>query len=211
MPVPGKTGTLFLARNPPCRMLESERAHLLRSGSDEDDALPRTGFCESGVLTQKSVAGMDRLRTGGASRLQNRIHRKIALRWRRRPYQHCFVRALHVQRVPVRLRVDRHRGHAHAPQRANDADGNRAPIGDQDLTQHRSSAASQIKTSTGVGSYPLQGLFSCGQLLIIDQNVGLRAHFHIFARLGNPVFESLTCILRPGEFYREDSRRHGLA
>src|SRR5579864_5403854 len=75
-----------------------------------------------------------------------------------------------MQRAAVGFGVDGDRSDTHAAQRPNDATGDHAAIGDEDLAEHYGATAtpgtSHTMTSTGVGLYALQGLFNCGQLLI---------------------------------------------
>ena len=56
-----------------------------------------------GVFAQESVARMNRLRARLPRRFENRPHRQIALRRRRRPDQHRLIRLLHVQANGGRL------------------------------------------------------------------------------------------------------------
>jgi hypothetical protein len=56
-----------------------------------------------------------------------------------------------MQGMGIGLGIDRDRADAHAVERANDAAGDFAAIGDQDFLEHGHSAASQTSTSIGVG------------------------------------------------------------
>src|SRR5579863_7676755 len=107
---------------------------------------------------------MNRLCAGQLRCCKDRRNRKVALcRWGRADADR-LVGLFDMQRMPVGLRVDRHRGDPHAAQGAYDAARDRAAVCNQDLLKHHSSATSQIKTWTGVGLYALQGLLSWGQL-----------------------------------------------
>ena len=75
--------------------------------------------------------------------------REVALRRRRAvPIEMASSACSDVQRMSVGVRVDGDRADAHAPQRANDAAGDVAAIGDENLTKH---PASQIRISRGSG------------------------------------------------------------
>src|SRR3546814_17971446 len=75
------------------------------------------------------------------------------------PYTTLFRSLRDVQGIFVRLRIDRDRAQAHAPQGADDARGDGAAIGDED----RIEAHAVTIMRTGVGLKPLQGLLLCGQ------------------------------------------------
>src|SRR5204863_8261448 len=54
-----------------------------------------------------------------------------------RPYQHCLVSLAHMQRLGIGLGIDRDCRDPHPPRRADDAAGDLAAVGDQDLLEHR--------------------------------------------------------------------------
>ena len=56
-----------------------------------------------------------------------------------------------MHRMAVGLRIDRDAGDAHAVERADDAAGDGAAIGDEDLAEHVRGPRAQISTSMGVG------------------------------------------------------------
>jgi hypothetical protein len=91
---------------------------------------------------------MDRLRTGSARGFENRRHVEVALQCLRGTYADCFVRQRHVERLRVRLGVDRDGFDAEALQSAEDPARDFAAIGDQDLVEHQLSQTSNL---TGVG------------------------------------------------------------
>src|SRR5262245_37257754 len=78
-------------------------------------------------------------RAGLLAGLDDFLDREIALRRRRRADRHRLVRLAHMQRVGVRLGVDRHGLDAHGPRRPDDPAGDLPAIGDQDLLEHRHS------------------------------------------------------------------------
>ncbi len=114
-------------------------AHRADGGSrraDEDDAGGRAGFGEILVLRQETVARVHGLRAGGLGRIEDPVCHQVGLARRRRADQHRFVGQAHVARVGVGLGVHRHRADAHAPRRLDDAAGDLAPIGNEDLAKH---------------------------------------------------------------------------
>ena len=74
----------LLLRDLAGRVLQAEAAHLLRLGTNEDDAGGRTGFGKTGVFAQKAIARMDRLRSRLLRHFENLLPHQIALRGRRR-------------------------------------------------------------------------------------------------------------------------------
>jgi hypothetical protein len=155
-------------------VLKAEGAHLLRAGADEGDAGCRAVLGETGVLGQEAVAGMDGLGAGGLRRFKNLVGAQVALCRRRGADFHRFVGEPHVQAVTVRLGINGDRLHPHRAQGADDAAGDGATVGDENLVEHvfpcGSSrvqsprrgvpprlfiaywlGASQISTRTGVG------------------------------------------------------------
>ncbi len=79
---------------------------------------------------------MHRLGAGLAAGLDDLLDDEIGLRRRRRADGDRLVRHLDVQRVAVGLGVDRHRAHAELARRLDDAAGDLAAVGDQDLLEH---------------------------------------------------------------------------
>ena len=66
------------------RVLQPERAHLLRRRAEEHDPGALAGFGEVGVLAQESVARMNRFGAGLARRVENCLLVQVALSRRRR-------------------------------------------------------------------------------------------------------------------------------
>jgi hypothetical protein len=105
--------------------------------ADEDDAFFLDAAGEDLVFRQEAVAGMDRV---GASLLaggDDLVHRQIRLAARRGADRDRFVGDLDVERVAVGVGIDRDRRDAKAPRGLDDAAGDLAAVGDQDLLQHR--------------------------------------------------------------------------
>jgi hypothetical protein len=103
-----------------------------------DRAGRRAGLGEVLVLGQEAVAGVNRLRAGGAGRLQDAVAAQIALARGSRADADRLVGQPHMARVRVGLGMHRHRGDAQAPRGADDPAGDLAAVGDQDLREHGS-------------------------------------------------------------------------
>ncbi len=80
---------------------------------------------------------MHRLRPGRPTRLDNPVDAQIAVGRRRRPDQDRLVGLAHMQCLRIGLGIDRDRRDPHPPCRADDAAGDLAAIGDQDLAEHQ--------------------------------------------------------------------------
>ena len=133
-------------------VLQTEIAQVRGRGSDEYDAASRAGLGECGALAEKAIAGVDGLRAGAHSGIEQRFHGEIALRRRGRTDLDRFIRRAHMERVAIGRGIDSHRGHGHTPQGAYDAAGDGAAVRDEYLAEHQFSAGFQISTCTGVGS-----------------------------------------------------------
>ena len=96
----------------------------------------RAGAGERGVLGQESVTGVNGLGPRALDHLEQLVDVQVGLRGRSRAEQERLVGAAHVERVAVRLGVHANRRDAHLAERAHDADGDLAPVGDQDLGEH---------------------------------------------------------------------------
>ena len=104
--------------------------------ADEDDALLLDAAREGLVLGQEAVAGMDRVGAGLLAGGDDLVHRQVGLAARRRADEHRLVGELDVERVAVGLGVHGDRGDAQPPRRLDDAAGDLAAVGDQDLLEH---------------------------------------------------------------------------
>ena len=114
-------------------------AHLLdRFGrrSDERDAHLGDRPGEVGVLGEEAVAGVHAVGTAAPDRVEDRLGVEVALGGRAATQRERLVGQPDVKRVPVELGVHRHGGDAELAAGADDADGDLATVGDQDLLQH---------------------------------------------------------------------------
>ena len=116
------------------------RAHRLdraRGRADEDDAGVLAGLRERRVLGQEAVAGVDRLGAGAAGDIEDLLDVQVVLGGRALAEVVGLVGARDVGRVAVELGVDGDARDAELLERAHDADGDLAAVGDQDLAEHR--------------------------------------------------------------------------
>ena len=109
----------------------------VRARADEDDALVLQPLREGGVLGEEAEAGVHGLRASRLHGLDDAVDDQVALRRGRRADGHGLVGLAHVQGVGVGLGVDGDGGDAETPAGADDAAGDLAAVGDQDLVEHR--------------------------------------------------------------------------
>ncbi len=76
--------------------------------ADEHQSLLLAGACEVGVFGQEAVAGMDGFGPGGQGGLDDAVDDEVAFRGWGWTDEIRFVGHLHMQRIPVGLRVYRH-------------------------------------------------------------------------------------------------------
>ena len=105
--------------------------------SDEDEARLGALPGEARLFGQEPEARMDRLGAGGLGRCDDLLGDQIAFRRRGRADQDSLVSKLHRKAVGVGLGIDHHRFDPEASRRFDDAHGDFAAIGDQDLFEHR--------------------------------------------------------------------------
>ena len=91
-----------------------------------------------GVLREEAVAGVERLGAGPERRLDDPLDVRVALGRRTGADQEGLVGAPDVERVPVGLRVHGHAADPELPERAEDAHGDLAAVGDEHLGERRS-------------------------------------------------------------------------
>ena len=114
-------------------------AHRFDDGSrwaDEDDPGVDARRGERAVLGEESVAGVQRLRAGGESRLDDPLDGEVARGRRRRADAPGNIGVGDVPRVGVGVAVHGDRADPHRPQRADDADRDLSPVGDEHRVEH---------------------------------------------------------------------------
>ena len=108
-----------------------------RSGRpDEDQTGVAASLRESGVLGEKTIAGVHGVGADAPRQIQNLADVEVAVRRRCRPQEVRFVGQAHMARVRVGLGVHRDAGQSHALRRARNAADDFAAVGDQQSSQH---------------------------------------------------------------------------
>ena len=130
-------------------VLEAEGAHLRRVRADEGDAGGLADVGEGGVFREEAVAGVDGARAGGPRGGEDRVGVEVALRGRGRADAHRLVGLADMGRVGVGFGVDRDAAQAELAQRAQDAAGDGAAVGDQDGVEHRVTRSRTRRASGG--------------------------------------------------------------
>ena len=113
------------------------RAYRVGGRTDEDDAGFGASLGEGGVFGQEAVTRVDRLGARASGRLEDGVDPQIALARRRQADTVGLVGHLDVQRARVGIGVDGDGAHAQPPGSTNDAAGDLAAVGDEDLGEHR--------------------------------------------------------------------------
>src|SRR5260370_13509876 len=117
------------------RNLRAERAHRGGGRSDEPDAGGLARLRERGLLGKKTVARMKRRGAMGVRDLDDPVELEVRLGGRCGADVMRLVRVANVDRVAVRVRIDRGGRDAQLAACAHDADRDLAAIGDEDLTK----------------------------------------------------------------------------
>ena len=134
------------------RRLRPHGADRCRARSDEDDAGRDARLREIGVLGEKAVPGMERFRAGALRRGEDDLDRQVRLARRRRPDADGLVGETDVPRVRVGVGIDRDGAHAHAARGLDDATGDLAAIGDEQLFEHAVHIRKMPKRVGGMGA-----------------------------------------------------------
>ena len=150
-PVPGSSGTRFSAASSRAVCFSPNARICSGVGPMKTMPVRFARFGELGVLAQKAIAGMDRLRPGlcarrrASPRSRDSFAPAVAARCRTASSACSTCSECRSASEYTATEAD-----AHRPQRPNDAARDGAAIGDQNFA-NISSRASQISTSTGVG------------------------------------------------------------
>ncbi len=118
------------------RHLVGHLVHRSRRRTDELDSHRCDCTGEVGILGEEPVTGMHRVGTAALDDIEHHIGVDVALRCRLSAEGVGLVGETHVERIPIQLGIHRHRGNTHLPGSTDDADGNFATVGDQDLLEH---------------------------------------------------------------------------
>ena len=157
----GQQGHAGLGCQPTRRVLEAKNSHLLGRGADKGQPGGFTGFDKAGVFRQKTIARMDGLRAAGQRRLNDALHRQVAAADGRRTDANRLIGQGHMGRISIGFGIDRHGAHPHQAQGADDAAGNRAPVGNKNFFEHdrlRVNGRPSCQLGTGAGR-PAPGSF----------------------------------------------------
>ena len=117
--------------------LVAHDADVLGLRADEMQIVLGEDFGEAGVLRQEAVAGMHRVGAGDLAGREQRGHVEIAVLRRRRADADAFVGEAHMHGVGVGGGMHGDGRDAEFLAGAQDAQGDLAAVGDQDLVEHR--------------------------------------------------------------------------
>jgi hypothetical protein len=115
-------------------------AHGLDGGrrwADEDEPSVDAGPGEAGVLGEEPVARVHGVGAGAPGGLHERVDPQVRVGRCGTPEGNGLVGLAHERRLRVGVAVHRHGGDAHRAARAEDPPGDLAPVGDEDLVDHR--------------------------------------------------------------------------
>ena len=88
------------------------------------------------ILRQKTVAGMNRIHISNLSRRDDLVNFQVTINATSRPHTISFVGKLDMHGIPVGFAVNGYGLDSNLSASANDAKGNFATIGNQDLFEH---------------------------------------------------------------------------
>ena len=136
------------------RRLVAHRADRRWRWADEDESRFTAGLGECGVLREKAIAGMDRIRARGLRHADELLDREIALGGRRRPDRIRLVGHQDVQRLAIDVGEHRDGGDLLLAAGAEDTHGDLAAVGDQNFGEphERLMIADAASVTCGAGS-----------------------------------------------------------
>ena len=114
----------------------AHHAQQVRRGADERNVRGLAHLGEIRILGKESVTGMDRVDVGDFGGADHLRDVQVAFARAGRPDAHGFVGKAHVQRIAVRLGIDRDRGDAQFLARIDHAQGDLTAIGYKDFSKH---------------------------------------------------------------------------
>ena len=117
--------------------LVSHQPYRLGSRSHPGYAGVLTGFREVRIFGQEAVSRVDGVYARFPDDVKDIRRVQVALLGRGGPYEIRLVGVAHVERVAIRLRVDGDGGDVHLTTGTNDAEGDLAAIGYEELLEHR--------------------------------------------------------------------------
>ncbi|MNC48349.1 hypothetical protein D3C75_974560 [compost metagenome] len=117
-------------------MFQAKQTQLLRRGADKSNACRFAGLGKGGVLREKAVTWMDRLRAACLRRCNHFFADQIGVRRRALAQAQGLVGLADMQTADIRFGIDRHAANVHGAQRAQDTAGNRPTVRNQEFRQH---------------------------------------------------------------------------
>ena len=132
----GNGGNIGLCRGLLALDLVAHGGHGRRVRADEHDADCRQCLGKRRAFRKKTVARMHRLGAAPPAGIDDFFDREIALRGRRRADRYRQIRHLDVERIRIRVGIDRNGFDPHAARGLDDSTGDLAAIGDQDTLEH---------------------------------------------------------------------------
>ena len=148
-------------------ILQTHRLDARWLGADPDQPRIDHRLCKGSVLGQETIARVDRVRAGLFRRGNDLFAHQVALGSWGGADMHCLVGGAHVQCARIGIRIDRDRGDTHVVRGADDAAGDFATIGDQELLDHAGAANLFCKALRAAGGaiHPR----ACSQLSWLDK------------------------------------------
>ena len=132
------------------RVLEAHREDAVRLRPDPDQAGVNHRLREVRILGEEPVTGMDRLRASLLCRLDDLLADEIALARRAWPNVHRFVGHSQVQRLGVRIGIDRDCANSEPPRGADHAAGDLPAVGYEEGRHHRAATSARDDTRTSL-------------------------------------------------------------
>ncbi len=126
-----------LLRDVACRDLVAETLDRVGARPDPGHARIHDGAREIGVLCEEAVPGVHRIGAGTPCDAEDLLDDEVRLAARGAAQRVRFVGELRVHRVPILIRVHRHRSDSAVSSSSNDTDGDLTAVGDEHFTDAR--------------------------------------------------------------------------
>ena len=159
----------------------AHRVNGVRRRPDEDESGGRARAREVGILRQKPIAGVNRVRARGLRSREQRRDIEVAVARGRRTDAHRLVGLCGMQRALVGVRIHSDGAIAHRARGADDAAGDLAPVGDENLREggHRLPPPARRRAGVGVESSAARPLPACGHPALSEE--GQRFRWRVYA------------------------------
>ena len=116
--------------------LEPHGANGQRRRPDEHQTRICAGLGKSIVFAQKTIPGVNRLRTGRHSSIQNVLPLQVAVFGGVAAHVNGFITSRDMFRIGVHVRIDRHRLDGHPPGGGRNTAGDLTPVCNKDFFEH---------------------------------------------------------------------------